>query len=478
MRIQSLLPALSAFFIISCGCSSKDGGKQEPTLEPEPSVEEPQYEFIDGVVVPNENQIAWADAEIGVIIHLDMQVFKPGYDWEKFGTHPSANIFNPTLLDTDQWLQAAQSLGAKYAVLVAKHCSGFSLWPTKAHSYSVASSPWRDGKGDIVADFIASCQKFGIKPGIYASAQANGYLHVAQPGRPAASSKITQNEYNAIVEQQLTELWTQYGDLFEIWFDGGIIPTSQGGPDLLPLLMEYQPNAIVFQGPMGFPNLLRWIGNESGNAPWACWATAPSTTNSSGEAVIDDYSGDPNAPYWCPGEADFPLRLNSSYLAGWFWHEGQDSQIFPTDQLLKKYESSVGRNTNMLVGMVIDKRGLVPDADVERFAQFGNAIRQKYGTPYAVTSGTGEKITLTFDHPVTIDHLYIQENIRYGERVLQWHIDGLIPGKGGKRLASGSCVGHKKIVNFAPETVTEISFVVDKAKGMPIIRELAVFEEQ
>ena len=452
MRIQSLFLALTAFCVISC---SSNG---------------------DGVVVPNDNQLAWADAEIGVIIHLDMQVFQPGYDWEKFGTHPSAEVFNPTLLDTDQWLRTAKALGAKYAVLVAKHCSGFSLWPTKAHSYSVASSPWRDGKGDIVADFIASCKKYGIKPGIYASAQANGYLHVTQPGRPAPSSKLTQQEYNAIVEQQLTELWTGYGNLFEIWFDGGVIPTSQGGPDLLPLLKEYQPDAIVFQGPMGFPNLLRWIGNESGEAPSICWATAPSTTNSSGVAAIDDYSGDPDAPFWCPGEADFPLRLNSSYMAGWFWHEGQDNQIFSTEKLLRKYECSVGRNTNMLVGMVIDNRGLVPDADVQRFAEFGEAIREKYGTPYATASGDGERITLTFEKPITLDRLYIKENIRYGERVLQWHIEALTPDQNVMRLGSGSCIGHKQIVKFAPVTVTEISLVVSKSKALPIIKELAVFE--
>ena len=114
-------------------------------------------------------------------------------------------------------------MGAKYAVLVAKHCSGFSLWPTDAHDYSIKQSPWKNGEGDIVADFIASCKKYNIKPGIYASTTANGYLYVDNPGVVQEGGPVTQEEYNQIVTQQLTELWSNYGELFEIWFDGGVL---------------------------------------------------------------------------------------------------------------------------------------------------------------------------------------------------------------------------------------------------------------
>lgn len=120
------------------------------------------------IACPNELQQEWANAEIGVIIHFDMPVFHPDYNWRQFGTHPSPSTFNPSSLDTDQWIHTAKSLGAKYAVLVAKHCSGFSLWPTTAHEYSIKNSPYKNGKGDIVAEFVASCRKYGIKPGIYA----------------------------------------------------------------------------------------------------------------------------------------------------------------------------------------------------------------------------------------------------------------------------------------------------------------------
>lgn len=182
------------------------------------------------IVTPNPIQKEWAEAEIGVIIHFDMPVYRPDYNWRDFGTHPEPSVFNPTELNTDQWLEAAQKLGAKYAVLVAKHCSGFSLWPTGAHEYSIKHSPYKQGKGDIVRDFVNSCRKYGIKPGIYASTTANGYLWADNPGLVQPGGPVTQAEYNRIVVAQLTELWSNYGKLFEIWFDGGVLSKEKGGP--------------------------------------------------------------------------------------------------------------------------------------------------------------------------------------------------------------------------------------------------------
>ena len=308
-------------------------------------------------VVPTKSQIEWADAEIGVLIHLDMQVFEPGYDFrENWNYHPSLSLFNPKELDTDQWVKAALAAGAKYAVLVAKHCSGFSLWPTKAHDYSVKNTPWRNGEGDIVHDFINSCKKYGLKPGIYASTTANGYLKADNPGRVISGDLQEQERYNQIVKAQLTELWSNYGKLFEIWFDGGVLPPSKGGFDILSLVRKYQPEAIAFQGPYGFKNNIRWVGNEEGLAPYPCWSTADSTTSSSGIIEIKGLHGNPDGKFWCPGEADFPLRWNSSFQGGWFWKEGEDDKIFLVDQLVEKYYKSVGRNANMLIGVVVDNR--------------------------------------------------------------------------------------------------------------------------
>lgn len=430
-----------------------------------------------GVVVPDKVQREWANAEIGVIIHFDMPVFRPEYIWRNFGTHPDPSVFNPTQLDTDQWIEAAKKLGAKYAVLVAKHCSGFSLWPTEAHEYSVKHSPWKDGKGDIVGDFVKSCRKYGLKPGIYASTTANGYLRVDNPGLVQKGSPLTQAEYNGIVVKQLTELWSNYGRLFEIWFDGGVLAIDKGGADILTLVKKLQPQAVAFQGPFGHPNLVRWVGNEEGVAPYPCWATADSTTNADGTVVVNGLNGNPMAPYWCPGESDFTLRKNDSFQGGWFWHEGDDDKLFSVEQLMYKYETSVGRNTNMLLGIVIDNRGLVPDADVRRLEEFGNAIRAKYSSPVAKTSGTGNEFVLKLKHPVAVDRIVIEEDISQGERVLEYKVEGLSDGAW-IDVCKGSCIGHKRIETFAPITVESLKLTVVKSKAKARIKVFEAFAWQ
>ncbi len=427
------------------------------------------------IVRPNAIQQKWAQAEIGVLIHFDMPVYVPDYNWRKWGSHPEASVFNPTHLNTDQWLETASLLGAKYAVLVAKHCSGFSLWPTKAHEYSIKNSPWKEGGGDIVKKFIASCKKYNIKPGIYASTTANGYLHVNNPGVVQEGAPVTQAEYNEIVKQQLTELWSNYGELFEIWFDGGILSKEKGGADILSLVQQLQPNAIAFQGPYGHPNLVRWVGNEEGVAPYPCWATADSTTNADGTIVIDGLNGHPDAPFWCPGESDFTLRYNSSFQGGWFWHAGQDTMMFTIEELMAKYETSVGRNTNMLLGIVIDNRGLVPEADVKRIEAWGNEIKRRYSTPLSSISGEGSEFIIDLKTPTHVDRVIIQEDIAFGERILQYQLSGFKDGEW-KELISGSNIGHKHIARFASREIKKIKLTVIKSKTIPKVKNFSVFE--
>lgn len=427
------------------------------------------------VVTPNARQLAWADAEMGVLIHFDMPVYQPDYNFRNWGTHPDASLFNPTELNTDQWLDAAHKLGAKYAVLVAKHCSGFSLWPTGAHDYSIKQSPWKNGEGDIVADFIASCKKYNIKPGIYASTTANGYLYVDNPGIVQEGAPVTQEEYNKIVTKQLTELWSNYGELFEIWFDGGVLSKDQGGADVLSLVQKLQPNAIAFQGPYGHPNLVRWVGNEEGVAPYPCWATADSTTNADGTRVINGLNGDPSAPFWCPGESDFTLRWNRSFQGGWFWTAGQDSMMFTVSELLTKYETSVGRNTNMLLGLVVNDKGLIPEADVRQVEALGKEIVRQYGTPLKQTSGTGSEYIINFDKPVSINRVLMQEDISNGERVLKYSLKGK-KNKEWIDLSAGSCIGHKHIDRFKPQTIDAIKLVITESKADPQIKNFSVFE--
>ncbi|MDN5204356.1 alpha-L-fucosidase [Fulvivirgaceae bacterium BMA10] len=450
--------------IIILGCQNKQNKKVgNSTLQQE------------NLVLPTSKQVEWADAEIGVLIHFDINVYEPEYNWRgDWDYNPDPKIFNPTELDTDQWIQAAKAAGANYAVLVAKHCTGFSLWPTEAHSYSVKSSPWKNGQGDIVADFIASCKKYGVKPGIYASAAANGYFKVDNPGLVITGDSIAQKAYNKVVEMQLTELWSNYGDLFEIWFDGGVLPKSKGGPDIVPILQEKQPDAVVFQGPYGTKNLVRWVGNEEGLAAYPSWATADSTTKADGTVIVEGLHGNPEAPIWCPGEADAPLRKNSSWQGGWFWKEGEDHMINSLDEMIHKYYHSVGRNTNLLIGIVVDTRGLVPDADVKALKAFGDETKKRFDTSLAETVGEGNEVIINFDTPTEVNHIVIMEDIAKGERIRKYNIEGRVNGVW-KLLAEGESVGHKRIQEFKVMEVSGIRLSVSESIATPKIKRLAVY---
>ena len=159
------------------------------------------------ILTPSEQQLKWADCEMGVIIHLDMQTFEPTYDFRANRDYqPSPKVFNPSSLDTDQWIRTAKAAGAKYAVLVAKHCSGFCLWPTKAHPYNISSTPWKDGKGDVVGDFFKSCEKYGLLPGLYSSASCSANKKVDNTGLVLKGTPEQQRLYNEMVLEQLTDL--------------------------------------------------------------------------------------------------------------------------------------------------------------------------------------------------------------------------------------------------------------------------------
>jgi alpha-L-fucosidase len=430
----------------------------------------------DNSVLPSKAQVEWADSEIGVLIHFDMPVFEPSYNFRAdWNYHPPLSIFTPDSLDTDQWIKASKDAGATYAVLVAKHCSGFSLWPTEAHEYSVKNTPWKNGEGDIVRDFVASCKKYGLKPGIYASTTANGYLKVDNPGKVVSGDPEEQKRYNKIVETQLTELWTWYGDLFEIWFDGGVLPVDKGGFDVLGLVEKHQPNTIAFQGPFGFSNNIRWVGNEEGLAPYPCWARADSTTSSDGVIQIKGLNGNPDGKFWCPGEADFPLRRNNNFQGGWFWHEGDDDKLFSLDELMDKYCKSVGRNANMLLGIVVDNRGLVPDADVKRMKEFGNEIKRSFSYPVGITSGKGDKFEIILDNPTPLSYVVMQEDITKGENVREYKLYGK-SGDSWNLISSGSNIGHKRIEKIDNQVYSAIKLETEKSEGTVNIREIACYK--
>ena len=416
-----------------------------------------------GLAKPSPQQLAWQDLELGLFIAFDMVTFTGQM---KPHTAVDVNHYNPVNLDTDQWLEVAKAMGAKYAVFVAKHCTGFLSWQSNAYPYGVKQTSWRGGKGDVVRDFVTSCQKAGIKPGLYASVSSNAWWGVDDPGVIRWGDR-QQRDYNKACEVMLTELWSNYGDLTEIWFDGGVLPVKDGGPDLYPILKKHQPNAIVFQSPA--PGGIRWIGNENGVAGYPCWNTV--------KKLNDAGQGNPDGAIWNPGECDVPLPGHD-----WFW-KGRSTSAKPSDEeqqktlarLMDMYYRSVGHNCNLLLNTTPDTTGQIPDAIVPHYVNFGKEIRHRFDAPVAETHGVGDIVELVLKEPAQIDHVMVMEDIAQGERVREYEVEGLVAGNSWQKLCGGISVGHKRIQQVNRIEVAKIRFRATKAVGLPMIRRLAVF---
>lgn len=236
-----------------------------------------------------------------------------------------------------------------------------------------------NGQGDIVRDFVHSCHKYGIKPGIYLGIRWNSFLGVYdfKVNGEGAFQKNRQAYYNKMVEGMVTEICTRYGELFEIWFDGGASHPDLGAPDVLPIVKKYQPNCIFYHN-----NQLaevRWGGSESGTVPYPCWATFPNVYSHAGDTQAEYYQllkhGDPDGKYWMPAMSDAPLRgYNGRHE--WFWEPGDEAHIYPLENLMDMYNNSVGHNSTLIMGVTPDPRGLIPAPDVKRLKEWGDEIKR------------------------------------------------------------------------------------------------------
>lgn len=424
--------------------------------------------------LPTPKQEEWANMELGVIIHHCMDIYHPKKKdgWINTPEKMPAESFAPTDLNTDQWLESASKMGAKYAVLVANHSTGFSLWPTKENKYSMESSPFKDGKADVVRDFIESCKKYGIKPGLYYSTGCNWYYGINNA--PLENYQLPEyKEYVRMVERQLAEIWGNYGELFEIWFDGGVIPHSMGGPDVVSLMRKYQPEAICFQGPKEHFQNLRWVGNERGIAPKDCWSTAKSNTCAFDGTV--EYSsvgvGQPDGEYWVPAETDMGNRRQEAFGGGWFWAADEKHLAYTPEELMECYLASVGRNSNLLIGMAIDTEGHFEDT--EQFEKFGELIKDFYKDPVKSCRGTGKEFVLTADKPEEVRHLVIMEDIHYGERIRKFTVE-IETESGWEPLFDAGCIGHKRIIPVN-RVIKGARLTVQEAVEEPIIKEMTLY---
>ena len=397
---------------------------------------------------PTKEQLAWQDMELGVLIHYCLEIYRPdlGGDWYKTNavrTEIAPETLHPMKLDPEQWVRSAAELGAKYAVLVTNHCTGFSLWNTKVNDFSIASTDWRGGGGDICREFIEACRKYGLRPGFYYSTGCNGYYNINDNWKWDYKSEYYQ-EYVRNVEAQVTELWTEYGELFEIWFDGGIIPPEKGGPDLTPLLRKYQPQAICFQGPRDYAHNIRWVGNEDGLAPENCWATTNAGEARYDGTIPDEKAGvgDPDGKYYWPAETDMPNRTHAAFGGGWGWKAGEEHLLYTPEQLLDCYIRSVGRNSNLLLGMSISTDGDFQDE--AQLEAFGKLLQETFGTPVALVENpepVENRVLLPIPGEKVANYLVLREDITEGQRIRGYRV--LV---NGAEVYAGECIGHKRIL--------------------------------
>jgi alpha-L-fucosidase len=277
-----------------------------------------------------------------------------------------------------------------------------------------------------------------------------------------------------ICERMVEELCTRYGPLCEIWFDGGVISPGQGGPDVLPIVERHQPDAIFYHSPQCAHH--RWAGSESGTAGYPCWSTMPDV-GSQIRAHGDPKQrttllahGDPDGKAWCPAMADAPIREHD-----WLWIPNTDDRLQPLDKLVDMYLKSVGHNANLILGAVPNADGLIPEADFRRYAELGREIRRRFDKPVAQTEGTGAMVELALPKPTRVNCITLMEDIRYGERVRQYAVEGLMPGNHWQPLCEGVSIGHKRIQQFAAAEVAKLRLHVTKSIAEPMIRSFGAY---
>jgi alpha-L-fucosidase len=415
----------------------------------------------------------------------------------------SPEIFNPTAFDADQWASVAEEVGMKELILTTKHHDGFTLWPSKFTDHSVTNSPWKEGQGDVVGDFVAASRRHNVKVGFYLSPWDRNHAEYGSA------------DYLTYYRNQLTELLTNYGEVTELWFDG-----ANGGDgyyggtreerridretyydweNTWGLVKSIQPKTLIFSdaGPD-----IRWIGNEHGFAGETNW----STINAKGIVVggaDSEYlnTGDPDGRDWV-----VPL-CNTSIRPGWFYHASQDTTVKSLDSLLEVYYKSVGRNCVLLLNVPPDKRGLFHENDIAALREFRRVLDETFAinlavsgivetdtrwgrsrayTPANVVDGNKDTfwaaaadaraatITIRMPEPVKIEHVILQEPIRYGQRMASFRVEAR-QGSAWVVVARGTTIGYKRILRIDPTVTDEVRVVIEEANNAPALNEVGLY---
>lgn len=448
---------------------------------------------------PSPRQLAWHKLEFYGFVHFTVNTFT-NLEWGLGNESPS--IFNPTDFSAEQIAEAAALGGMKGLILTAKHHDGFCLWPSDFTHHSVKSSPWREGKGDVVDALARACQARGIGFGVYLSPWDRNHQDYARPA------------YLQYYRSQLRELLTRYGTFFEVWFDGAnggdgyyggkyekrVIDarTYYEWDETIALIRDLQPEAVIFGGMPGAD--IRWVGNEAGIAGDPCWHTfGAGLGEEAGIEVLNQ--GMRGGDVWFPAECDVSIR------PGWFFHRRESKLVRSPRNLLDLYYQSVGRGANLLLNLPPDRRGRIHDNDVHSLIEFRKARERIFSAdvaksarasasetrgnsdefaPGRVLDGREESywstengtlqadLVLDFDWPITINLASLREYLPLGQRVDEFSLDAWLGGQW-RLVYRGNAIGSRRLVRFDPVRTERFRLRILHAAACPAIQEMRLF---
>lgn len=480
MKIRVLLFCLA----LITSCSEKDVPPPEPVLP-----------------LPSAAQLRWHEMEMNAFIHFTTNTFTD-LEWG-FGDE-DPRIFNPSDFDADQWISTLKEAGFKGAILTCKHHDGFCLWPSEYTEHDVSQSPWMDGKGDVVREVADACRRHGLKFGVYLSPWDRNH---PEYGRPP---------YIDYYRNQLKEIFSEYGPIFEMWFDGANGGTGYYGgvnekrtiqgstyyewPVTLALVSEMEPDVLFFSdaGPG-----VRWVGNERGVAGQTNWNTITPDTLYAGKAGITELlnTGHPEGTHWIPAEVDVSIR------PGWFYHEKEDSLVKTPEKLFDIYLTSVGRGSTLLLNVPPDKRGLINEKDIAALKGWRQMLDTEFGDNLAkgarvvasatrgdsrkfqasnITDGdkdsywstnneaTSASLEIDLDGRRTVKYFLVQEYVKLGQRVKGFKVE-YWNGESWQPLASATTIGYKRILRFDPVETEKLRLTITDAKACPVLSNVEVY---
>ncbi|MBQ4349777.1 MAG: alpha-L-fucosidase [Clostridia bacterium] len=430
-------------------------------------------------VTPSPRQAAWLEMGFYLFVHFTVNTYT-NLEWG-LGDEPES-IFNPTELDCDEWVRAAKSAGAKGLILTAKHHDGFCLWPSKYTEHSVKNSPWKNGQGDVVRECADACRRGGIKFGVYLSPWDRNSKYYGTP------------EYNDYYCNQLTELLTNYGELFMVWFDGACGEGPNGKKQVydfdryISLIRKYQPNACIFNdhGPD-----VRWCGNEAGQARREEWAVVPSELCFRSEKQTDGAMLDGDLSFMYNSDAEIGelgrilyskglvftgAEIDMSIRPGWFYHANEEPHSL--DRLFRTYVNSCGANTSFNLNVPPMPSGRFDPRDIARLRELGDALKNAFGeekrVPVQITrietgSDTQAKFEIKLPEKTNVRFVNLMENIAEGQRIESFRILA-----GSRCVYEGHTVGHRKLCWMNVETDTLTLFVTG-ARDTVDMREIGVY---